>query len=208
VAALSDETFELLKQSGFSVFHVGAESGSDRQLEEVSKHCSRQTTIDCAKAVKAHGLHISFGFIFGFPGETPADIDENFSLIEAVTDIQGSYDCIYHFYAPSPGSPLMASSVEHGANDYALLEDWIGYNTTRGVTPWVDASYIDRIRQRTDFFYPYAHPNFMLKSRLNRSFVHQLLFLPLHLVARLRYRFRCFSLPIDWWIYRRLRGVL
>lgn len=207
VARLSDETFKLLKQSGFAVFHVGAESGSDRQLEVVSKNCSRQTTLDCARAVQAHGLHISFGFIFGFPGETAADLQQNFSLIEEVTEIQGAYDCIYHFYAPSPGSPLMASTQELGADEYSILEDWIGYNTTRGVTAWVDARYIDRIKRRTDFFYPFAHPNFMFKSRLNRSLLHRLLFLPLHLITRLRYRYRYFAFPLDWWIYRRFRGV-
>ena len=207
VASLSDETFELLKASGFEVFHVGAESGSDTQLEQVSKHCNRQTTIDCAQAVKAHDLHISFGFIFGFPGETAEDIQQTFSLMEAVTDIQGSYDCIYHFYAPSPGSPLMESSIQCGASEHSILEDWIGYNTTRGVTPWVNASYIDRIRRRTDYYYPFARPNFMLKHRLTRSLARQFPFYFLHLINLLRYRFRFYSFPIDWWIYRRLRSV-
>ncbi len=207
VATLSDETFELLRRSGFQVFHVGAESGSDRQLEEVSKKSSRQTTLDCARVVHAHGLHISFGFIFGFPGETDADLDQNFSLMEEVTDIQGSYDCIYHFYAPSPGSPLMASSIQHGATDHTMLQDWANYSTTRSIVPWIDTAYIDRIKRRTDYFYPFAKPNFMLKGRLQNSLVRRLLFYPLHLINRLRYRFRFFSFPIDWWIYRRIRGA-
>ncbi|MBK9796673.1 MAG: B12-binding domain-containing radical SAM protein [Holophagaceae bacterium] len=207
VASLSDETFALLKQSGFTVFHVGAESGSDAQLEQVSKRSSRQTTIDCARAVKAHGLHISFGFIFGFPGETEADIQQNFSLMEEVTDIQGSYDCIYHFYAPSPGSPMLEASVQRGAEDHPLLEDWIGYNTSRGITSWVDAAYIDRIRWRTDFVYAYARPNFMLRQRLAGSPARRLLYYPLHVINRLRYRLKFYAFPLDWWIYRTLRGV-
>jgi len=207
VASLSDETFALLKESGFQVFHVGAESGSDTQLEQVSKRSSRQTTLDCARAVKAHGLHISFGFIFGFPGETEADLEQNFSLMEEVTEIQGSYDCIYHFYAPSPGSPMMEASIRHGADDHVMIEDWIGYNTSRGVTPWVDASYIDRIRWRTDFVYSFAKPNFMFRRRMAGSLARRLLFYPLHLFNLLRFRFRFYAFPFDWWIYRTLRGV-
>ena len=208
VKKLSDETFGLLKQSGFSVFHVGAESGSDRQLQEVSKNSSRQSTLDCARAVKDHGLHISFGFIFGFPGETPEDIEQNFSLMEEVTDIQGAYDCIYHFYAPSPGSPLLEASSQGGDSGHSLLEDWIGYNTTRGVTPEVDASYIDRIKRRTDYFYPFAQPNFMFRERQTRSLLRGLAFQLLHRMNRFRYRFRYYALPVDWWCYRKLRGVL
>lgn len=207
IASLSDETFALLKQSGFAVFHVGAESGSDVQLESISKKSSRQTTLDCARAVKEHGLHISFGFIFGFPGETESDLEQNFSLMEEVAEIQGSYDCIYHFYAPSPGSPMMGASLQHGAEEPAMLQDWIGYNTTRGVTPWVDASYMDRIRRRTDYVYPFARPNFMFKTRQTRSLARRLLFYPLHVLNRLRYRSRFYGLPVDWWIYRKLRGV-
>jgi radical SAM superfamily enzyme YgiQ (UPF0313 family) len=206
IAKLSDETFELLKKSGFSVFHVGAESGSDRQLQVISKNSDRQTTIDCAQAVKAHDLHISFGFIFGFPGETEEDIQQNFSLMEEVTDIQGAYDCIYHFYAPAPGT--METSLAYGAGKPLCLKDWIGYNTTMGVTPWVDAPYLDRILRRTDYFYPFARPNWMFRDRLRRSLLGRLMFHPLHLTNRLRYRFRFYGVPIDWWICKKFRGVL
>jgi len=208
VMKLSDETFKLLKQSGFAVFHVGAESGSDEQLQLVSKKSSRQTTIDCAKAVKAHDLHISFGFIFGFPGETDRDIQQNFSLMEELSDIQGAYDCISHFFAPGPGTPMLETSREYGIHEPLTLADWIGYNTTRGVTPWVDATYLDKIRQRTDYFYPFGQPNFMFRDRLRQKVARRLMFYPLHLINRLRYRFRFYGMPIDWWFYRKFRGVL
>ena len=34
------------------------------------------------------------------------------------------------------------------------------------------------------------------------------MFYPLHLINRLRYRFRFYEMPIDWWFYRKFRGVL
>ena len=207
IAALSEETFRLLKESGFAVFHVGAESGSDEQLLAVSKNCDRQTTIECARAVKAHGLYISFGFIFGFPGETETNIQQNFSLMEEVTDIQGAFDCIIHFYAPAPGTPLMRTSLEFGASHPESLCEWIPYNTVRGVTPWIDARYIDRIQCRVGYFYPFARPNWMFRERLSRTLLLRLAFLALHLVNRVRYRFRYFGFPVDWWICKRFRGV-
>jgi radical SAM superfamily enzyme YgiQ (UPF0313 family) len=207
VAALSHETFELLKKSGFSVFHVGAESGSDEQLAVVSKKSDRQTTIDCANAVKAHGLYISFGFIFGFPGETEKNIQQTFSLMEQVTDIQGAYDCIIHFYAPGPGTPMLETSLGYGATIPQTLRDWSDYNTTRGVTPWVDARYLDRIRRRTDYFYPFARPNWMLRNRLRRTLGRRLMFYPLHFMNRLRWRFGFYGVPVDWWIYRNFKAI-
>jgi anaerobic magnesium-protoporphyrin IX monomethyl ester cyclase len=208
IAGLSHETFELLKESGFSVFHVGAESGSDEQLEVLSKNSDRQTTINCANAVKAHDLHISFGFIFGFPGETEENIQQNFSLMEEVTDIQGAYDCIYHFYAPGPGTPLVETSQVYGAVIPSTLKDWSNYNTSRGVTPWVDARYLDNIRRRTDYFYPFARPNWMFRNRLRKTWALRLMFYPLHLINRLRWHFGFYGVPVDWWIYRKFQGFL
>ena len=101
----------------------------------------------------------------------------------------------------------MESAIQYGASEHSILEDWIGYNTTRGVTPWVNASYIDQIRRRTDYFYPFARPNFMLVNRFTRSLTRHCLFYPLHLINLLRYRFQCYSFPIDWWIFQRLRSV-
>jgi anaerobic magnesium-protoporphyrin IX monomethyl ester cyclase len=207
IARLSSETFDLLRRSGFIVFHVGAESGSDRQLEQVSKTIERQTTVACAKVCKKQGIRISFGFIFGFPGETAADIRANFSLMEEVTDIQGEYDCIVHFFAPSPGSELLNVSVGLGAASPNRLTDWIPYNTIRGMTPWIDARYIDRIRRRVDYFYPFARPNTVFRERIAKRSRSTLLFSILHLITRLRYRFRLFALPVDWWFYKQYKNI-
>jgi radical SAM superfamily enzyme YgiQ (UPF0313 family) len=206
IAGLSAGTFALLRESGFKVFHVGAESGSDEVLEGVTKNLERETTLACARAVKAAGLHISFGFIFGFPGETGRDIQANFSLMEAVTRIQGSYDCIVHFYAPAPGTPLLEAARALGAEPPAALEEWIPWNTVRGVTPWVDAAYIDQIRRRTDFYYPFARPNWMLRRRATRRWHQRLLFALVHLASRFRVRLGFFGFPVEWWASKRLVG--
>jgi anaerobic magnesium-protoporphyrin IX monomethyl ester cyclase len=207
VARLSPATFDLLRKSGFSVFHVGAESGSDRQLELVAKTIERKTTTSCARACKQQGIRISFGFIFGFPGETEDEIQSNFSLMEEVTDIQGEYDCIIHFYAPSPASELFDVSVELGAFSPSHLADWIPYNTVRGMTPWINERYIDRIRQRTDFVYPFARPNAAFRERIARHTSGALLFSVLSLICRLRYRFSYYGFPVDWWLYKKFKNV-
>jgi anaerobic magnesium-protoporphyrin IX monomethyl ester cyclase len=205
VARLSPETFGLLGQSGFTVFHVGAESGSDTQLEQMSKSIERRTTTTCARVCKEQGIRISFGFIFGFPGETEKEIQSNFSLMEEVTDIQGAYDCIVHFYAPSPASELFDASVRMGAFSPSHLAEWIPYNTVRGVTPWIDERYIDRIRQRNDFVYPFARPNPVFRERISRHTSGALLFTVLSLICRLRYRFGFYGFPVDWWLYKKFK---
>lgn len=199
----SAETFALLKESGFLVFHVGAESGSDQQLEQVSKSIDRQTTLQCARVCKEYGIRISFGFIFGFPGETEADIQKNFSLMEDVTDIQGHYDCIIHFFAPSPGAEVLSTSVGLEIDQPARLDDWISYNTARGsMTPWIDEKYIDRIKRRHEYFYPFAKPGSVFVDRVRGRTRGMFFFNLLHLITAVRYRFHLYSFPVDWWLYK------
>ncbi len=207
IMRLTDRTFDLLRRSGFTVFHVGAESGSDRQLEQVSKSIDRQTTAACARVCKEQWIRISFGFIFGFPGETAADIRDNFSLMEEVTEIQGEFDCIVHFFAPSPGAELFDVSVGLGAARPDRLADWIPFNTVRGMTPWVDARYIDRIRRRIEFFYPFARPTSVFRERIARRTRGMFLFYLLHMLNRLRFRFRFYALPVDWWFYKQFKNM-
>lgn len=207
IASLSNETFDLLKTSGFSVFHVGAESGSDRVLQAVSKKCDRQSTVACAKAVKAHGLHISFGFIFGFPGETAEDIEQNFSLMEEVTNIQGAFDCIVHFYAPPPGTALLPALDCESSKSHSLRE-WMTYNTTDGIAPWITQGYVDRIRRRVEYFYPLARPNWMFKKRLTRHLTGRVMFPIIRLISRTRYSVGFYDAAIDWRLYKRFRAVL
>lgn len=207
ITGLSAHTFALLKGSGFTVFHVGAESGSDRQLEQVEKAMDRQTTLACARVCKDHGIRVSFGFIFGFPHETESDIQDNFSLMEAVTDIQGEYDCIIHFYAPAPRTKLFEVSVGLGANNPLHLVDWSHYNTVRGITPWVNSRYIDKIRRRNDYFYPFARPSKVFRERVGRHSHGKLFFSLLHLINKMRCRFAFYAFPLDWWIYKQYTHI-
>ncbi len=207
ITRLSSDTFVLLKQSGFTVFHVGAESGSDRQLAAVEKAIDRHTTLACARRCREHGIRVSFGFIFGFPHETESDIRDSFSLMEAVTDIQGEYDCIVHFYAPAPRTKLFGVSVGLGADNPRRLADWIRYNTVRGVTPWVNWRYIDTIRRRTDYFYPFAKPSKVFRERVGRHAHGKLFFRLLHCINALRYRYAFYAFPVDWWIYKQYNHI-
>jgi radical SAM superfamily enzyme YgiQ (UPF0313 family) len=208
IVRLSGDTFDLLKRSGFTVFHTGAESGSDMQLERVSKKIDRQSTIACARKCKDHGIRVSFGFIFGFPGETEADVRANFSLMEQVTDIQGEYDCIIHFYAPCPGTNLTEAAVRQGADNPERLEEWIPFNTIRGITPWVNSGYIDKIRRRNDFFYPFARPNRVFRERMSRHLSGRLFFHLLHLITGLRHRFHFYALPVDWVLFNQYKRMI
>jgi anaerobic magnesium-protoporphyrin IX monomethyl ester cyclase len=207
IASLSPKTFELLRNSNFEVFHVGAESGSIEMLDRVQKTMKRETILECAHICKQQQVRISFGFIFGFPGETEMDFQANISLMEEVTEVQGAYDCIVHYYAPCPGTPLAEEARSLGTRLPECLKDWGVFNTVRGATPWVNGQYIDKVRRRNEFYFPLAYPNSALSKLGVKNAYTRVWALPFSLISKIRWRRRYYGLPLDWYFYKFCRAI-
>lgn len=70
----SDESFvRMAAEAGCQGFYVGAESGSDRMLQLMSKDITAEQIVQtCANAQK-HGIYVALSMIKGYPGETDED---------------------------------------------------------------------------------------------------------------------------------------
>src|SRR5208283_1779496 len=65
-----EDLLTLIARSGCSRLLVGAESGSDRVLEEiVKKQITRHEILDVAREIARCGIIGAYTFIVGFPGE-------------------------------------------------------------------------------------------------------------------------------------------
>ena len=81
---LPDATLKLMHQAGFDLFFLGAESGSDAQLQRYQKPTTSQKLAhDIRRAKKAH-LFVIASFITGHPEETTADHEATKELVRKV----------------------------------------------------------------------------------------------------------------------------
>lgn len=65
----TDEEMRELYEAGLTMVYIGAESGSDKVLEDIHKGETRQQLIDGVKKIEASGMQASVTFISGLAGK-------------------------------------------------------------------------------------------------------------------------------------------
>src|SRR5262249_5987070 len=92
---------KLVAASGGSRLLMGVESGNDRVLRDVvKKEVTRAQILDVAQDIADHGVLGSYTFIVGFPGESNAEVDDTYSLIEELRTLDPMPETRVHLFAP------------------------------------------------------------------------------------------------------------
>lgn len=105
---VTPETLMLLKAYADNrALVIGAQTGSDALLEKLGRGHDAGAVLRAARLCSASGIRPVIDFIFGLPGETPADEEATISLIEALLPLGAKVHA--HSFMPLPGTPLAGS---------------------------------------------------------------------------------------------------
>lgn len=141
---------ERIAESGCSRLLMGVESGNDRVLADVvRKEITRASILDVAADIAAHGILGSYTFIVGFPGESDAEMEDTYSLIEELRQLDPQPETRVHLFAPYPGTPLWEQALEAGFVPPASLEEWSSFDYYTSLTPWTTDATAARAREAT-----------------------------------------------------------
>lgn len=200
----SEDTFKILKDSGLWAFLVGAESGSETQLASMQKDIGPEDILEAARVAKRHGINITYSFIVGFPGETEAEVEETWQVMEQVSKIVGEYNSQLHFYAPTPGNALYDKAAELGLRQPQSLEEWASFSTVTGSLPWMRKGFHKRNRQR-EFYLVYGYPSAWVRRRASGSLLKRGYVGVASTLSSFRCKHQWWGLPLDWWLLRGAR---
>ncbi len=141
---------KLVAESGGSRLLMGVESGNDRVLRDVvKKEVTRVQILDVARDIADHGVLGSYTFIVGFPGESDAEVDDTYSLIEELRTLDPTPETRVHLFAPYPGTPLYHDAVQAGFTPPSTLDGWSHFDYYDSQTPWTSAETVRRARAAT-----------------------------------------------------------
>lgn len=112
---LSDELIEVMSESEkiCNHFHLPLQSGSDRILQEMNRHYTKEKYLSIVEKLKEKvpGISITTDIIVGFPGETEEDFLETLDVVKKV-----QYDSAFTFiYSKRTGTP--AAKMENQVPD-------------------------------------------------------------------------------------------
>ncbi len=130
---VSKERARLFARLGVENVNFGAESGSDRVLRAMNKTgvtvAVNQRAIDL---LHDYGIFVNCSFVFGFPDETAAEMEQTLNFIERNRDKLA--DIGYFPLLPFPGTPYWDLARERGI--VSLDMDWRAFEMNYSEIDW------------------------------------------------------------------------
>lgn len=115
------DALELFKRAGVNWLALGIEAGNQSVRQEVSKGSFKEVNIrEVCKTIADADINIISNYIFGFPEDTMATMQETLDLaLELNTEMANMYPC-----QALPGSPMYNKAIKNG---WALPKSYEGY---------------------------------------------------------------------------------
>jgi anaerobic magnesium-protoporphyrin IX monomethyl ester cyclase len=156
----SDDTLQLMRDSGCRMIFFGAETGDDARLKKMDKGGTQTGAqiLRFAGRMKKVGIIPEYSFVLGTPGtdekETWKQIKDDIAFIRKVKEINPDAEIIIYIYSPVPteGSELFKSVQAAGFSFPEHLEDWISPQWEKfdlrknPLTPWLTPAMVNHIR--------------------------------------------------------------
>jgi len=203
ILKMSGDDLALLRRSGNEIIHLGAESGSDRVLEILKKGITAGEILASNRKLGAAGIHCSYYFLFGTPGETDADRKCSLDLMLRLIRENPATKIIAAFsFTPFAETESYDIARSHGMPEPGSLEAYSRYDTLNTLQPWLE----ERVRRQVRFL-------FFLTIFIDGK-VRDLSPSPLvrwgaacyRPLARLRISRMWLSFPLEMWVGRLLLG--
>ena len=168
---LSDELIEVMAKSKkiCKHMHLPLQSGSDRLLKEMNRRYTKEHYLNLVDKLRTAmpDIAITTDIIVGFPGETPADVDETIDVIK-----KAQYDNAFTFiYSKRTGSPAAAREDQVDENEVKVQFDRV-LSTVQEVAKERNGYLIGKC-EKALVEEVNAHDDTMVTGRLsNNSMVH------------------------------------
>lgn len=195
VLHLDDEFLSYLKKSGVNLLYIGAESGSNRMLDLITKDISVSDIEKCSQILRKYNLRPSYSFIPGIMKEDQyKDLDKTFDLILKIKNIDPNCLISIHYYSPWIGTSAFKIAQECGFKTPTNLISWTKFRTENVVVPWISFRYEMRVVKFFRYYLKILYPssNFVkVIQKYRLTFFYYLLRFIISL--RVKYKFYYFD---------------
>ena len=210
LARYDAEFLRLVERAGCMELDFGGESGSARMQDVVCKDVSADEILTAVANLRrwAPSIDPFVSWLSGLPGETYADMEKTFDLMDAMgrANPRTQHYGIF-LYTPFP-SPLL-DELPPEFTPPASLEEWGRIEVFHFLPPWHCREYVEKLRSISAVtrwaFYP--------RSRIDEhGAAFKTAYGAMCAAARLRWRHRAFGFPVELRLAnaaaQRLRGFL
>jgi anaerobic magnesium-protoporphyrin IX monomethyl ester cyclase len=150
----SDEALREIRESGATMIFFGAESGSNRVLEEMNKGITTEQTLELAARIRKFGIIPEFSFVIGSPTAPEADTRDTIRFIRRIKKLNPDAEIIVQHYIPTPHPDGMYGDIDGKIEfprtpDEWATERWFNFTIRQDPhLPWLPG----RVKRRIDNF--------------------------------------------------------
>ena len=143
---LDSDVSTLLRRAGCRQVAIGAESGSDELLQQITNKTTVEHTTEAVRLLTRHGINQYLFFMVGFPEEPEDALEETLRLIHRLTQINPDVEIQMNFCVPLPGSEMFRIAVARGLfQEPRTFADWAQFEYTRPSLPHISREYTERV---------------------------------------------------------------
>lgn len=222
----SEKTWKLMKESGLSCILIGAESGDNETLRFMQKDITVLDTLRLTELCAKYDIKILSSFLVGFPrSDNPEncytsvekEINSAFILIDKMFKIYPRIRMMFALYLPYPSTVLFEQSKKLGMEVPTKLEDWSKYliaaedaTKLKVRQGWITKKQAQKILMASIYIFFFLDPDSfeMVTGKIKSQLIKRVLyfgFISFRAIAKLRWKYKYFGLPIDFGFYNYLR---
>ena len=211
LAQLDGEVLERLKKAGCHQVAIGAETGSDDLLRQITNKTTVEQTVEAVRVLTRHGINQYLFFMVGYPDEPEGTLGETLALVARLKAINPAVELQMNFCVPLPGSRMFEIAVAKGIfPEPKAFADWGELDVAHPNLPHLTPAYLETVRSFLQYLllaYPGRYHRDSAFGRVLRNPVGRLLYEPWRRVALWRVEKQVFRFPLEARLYRRMQAL-
>jgi radical SAM superfamily enzyme YgiQ (UPF0313 family) len=185
---------------------IGAESGSQKVLDEIDKKIKVDDIFKAARILHERGMKGTFSWIIGFPQESRDDVMATIRAVRKVSEIMPSAVQRLKIFSPYPGSLLYKKTVEKGYRPPATLEDWGRYTREHCDLPYITNKWWYKCISYVTFFNFYSQTEIIGSIGSSKPIFRPAIAF-FKFFAKMRWKANFFDFPIEFMLLDAMRKV-
>jgi len=192
---LTPELMKFFKDNGCHHLYFGAECGTQKMLDYISKDIKIEDLIESARLCGRYRIGAKYSWVVGFPKETQKDRMKLLDLIDRIVKLNPRCANYIGIFSPYPGSELYEETIQAGWVPPRRVRDWAIFREEINL-PYVKDMWYLRSISLTCFFL-FAMDN-EVRSHSKSKLIYRIPFKILKLTAWIRWKLRFFKFPLEY----------
>ena len=185
---------------------IGAESGSQRVLDDIDKRIKVEDILNTAKVLHEREVRGTFSWIIGFPQEEKEDVMATIKAVRKVSEIMPGAVQRLKIYSPYPGSRLYQKTVEKGYRPPETLEEWGRFTREHCALPYIKNPWWYKCISYVTFFTFYSGKEIIGSIGSSKPIFRPVIAI-FKLFSLIRWRTGFFGFPLEFMVLDFLRKL-